>query len=178
MRFVGQAHFDNQECPCPKITHSVKFGEEFQLVEGLGKSLEELQMENGWAFAQKIGEDGCVVDEKPKKVPLKFLAVLGSLDTYSWFYGKFDRVKAINELDQAEYAQGTFMIRQSVEEKEVFYVLSVVTKQRTHEEAAEIKHYKIKTLEKQKKGCLAKTENVVKFDGASKRFINFTTLLT
>ena len=170
LRLVGQAHFDNRECPCPSITHSVKFGEEFQLVERMDKSLADLQAENNWAFARKIGDNGDPINEEPKKVPLKFMALRGSLETYTWFYGKFNRVQAICELDKAEYVQGTFLIRQNLDQ-ENNYVLSVVAKQRTCEEAAEIKHFKIVQTKKKKKGCLAGSTMVVKFDGASKRYL-------
>ena len=93
-RLVGQAVFDNKESPCPDITHSVAYGQEFQIVERLDASLEKLQAKNAWAMALIVESDGRPRKKaKPKKVPLKFLAVKGSVETYTWYFGKYNRVQ-------------------------------------------------------------------------------------
>ena len=93
-RLVGQATFDNTESPCPDITHSVVYGQEFQIVERLDGDLEKLQARNAWAMALIVENNGQPHPKaKPKKVPLKFLAVKGSVETYRWFFGKYNRVQ-------------------------------------------------------------------------------------
>ena len=92
-RLVGQAVFDNTESPCPDITHSVAYGQEFQIVERLDGNLETLQSKNAWAMAMIVEHDGYPrKNAKLKKVPLKFLAVKGSVETYTWYFGKYNRV--------------------------------------------------------------------------------------
>ena len=94
-RLVGQAVFDNTESPCPDITHSVAYGQEFEIVERLDADLEKLQAKNAWAMALIVEPSTGQPHPraKPKKVPLKFLAVKGSVETYAWFFGKYNRVQ-------------------------------------------------------------------------------------
>ena len=93
-RLIGQATFDNTHSPCPDITHSVAYGQEFQIVERLDGSLEKLQSKNAWAMALIVGSNGQPLpNSRPKKVPLKFLAVKGSVETYTWYFGKYNRVQ-------------------------------------------------------------------------------------
>ena len=45
LKLIGQANFDNQKSPCPGITHPVKFGEEFEILENIDiKKLTKLQV--------------------------------------------------------------------------------------------------------------------------------------
>ena len=46
LRLLGQANFDNEKSPCPGITHPVKFGEEFVILENIDvEKLPELQVQ-------------------------------------------------------------------------------------------------------------------------------------
>ena len=45
LKLIGQANFDNKKSPCPGITHPVKFGEEFEILENIDiKKLTKLQV--------------------------------------------------------------------------------------------------------------------------------------
>ena len=102
--FVGQRVYDNLKSPRPDITHPIHYGEEFLVVEEINlDKIQKLQALNMWVMAKRKA----FPNDMPKKVPLSYLAVKKSLDSYSWFFGKIDRVEAVSILERDAYPVGT-----------------------------------------------------------------------
>ena len=156
---VGKREYDNTKSPRPEITHPVHYGEEFILVEKISlENLQELQAQNIWVMATRKA----FPDDRPKRVPLAYLAVKKSLSSYSWFHADIDRVEAVTVLQRGSYPvgkgwpirnksldywsllSGTFIIRERTSSNDDHsYVLSVITEASTNDQAAKLRHYKI-----------------------------------
>ena len=101
---VGQRVYDNLRSPRPDITHPIHYGEEFLVVEEIDlDKIQKLQALNMWVMAKRKA----FPNDTPKKVPLSYLAVKKSLDSYAWFFGKIDRVEAVSILERDAYPVGT-----------------------------------------------------------------------